>query len=256
MFLGSYVKLLDVFFAAKQAETVSYTVVFNVLLNQLAYCQLESGAIMQGRNWCKHIAVHLWVFPLHSNHKGHSVSACLWFKKEAILISCTYCNAHCSHCYLSFSHDRLLHANTSLYTVVTANRTIPVPLLPLLQTIDLSNELSELQSNLQTAVKQWQQDRPSYPEESSIIDLVQDGAAATLLQLMEQKQLTLSVHKLHIYRRKWRGDIFGLSADADVDVLFYLYARHLAERQEGQGEGMGHLKHKIMQYQLQFIAWN
>ena len=166
------------------------------------------------------------------------------------MISYTYCNAHSSQCYLSFSHDRLLHANTSLYTVATANRTIP--LLPLLQTTDLSNELSELQSNLQTAVKQWQQDRPSYPEESSIIDLVQDGAAATLLQLMEQKQLTLSVHKLHIYRRKWRGDVFGSSDDDDVDVLFYLYARHLAERQEGQGEGMCHLKH--MQYQLQFIA--
>ena len=105
------------------------------------------------------------------------MSACLWFRKEAILISCPYCNAHSSHCYLSFSHDRLLHANTSLYTVATANRTIP--LLPLLQTTDLSNELSELQSNLQTAVKQWQQDRPSYPEESSIIDLVQDGAVAT-----------------------------------------------------------------------------
>ncbi len=35
VFLGSYVKLLDVFYAAKQAETVSYAVVFNVLLNQL-----------------------------------------------------------------------------------------------------------------------------------------------------------------------------------------------------------------------------
>ena len=39
---------------------------------------------------------------------------CLWFRKEAILISCTYCNAHCSQFYLSLSHDRLLHAITSL----------------------------------------------------------------------------------------------------------------------------------------------
>ena len=62
---------------------------------------------------------------------------------------------------------------------------------------------------------------------------------------MEQKQLTLSVHKLHIYRRKWRGDVFGSSDDDDVDVLFYLYARHLAEKQEGQGEGMGHFTHAI-----------
>ena len=40
--LGSYVKLLNVFYTAKQAETVSSAVVFNVLLNQLAYSQHES----------------------------------------------------------------------------------------------------------------------------------------------------------------------------------------------------------------------
>ena len=51
--LGSYVKLLDVFYAAKQAETVSYAVVFNVLLNKLA-CRLhESCATKQGY-CCKH----------------------------------------------------------------------------------------------------------------------------------------------------------------------------------------------------------
>ena len=124
VFLGSYVKLLDVFYAAKLAETVSHAVVFIVLLNQLAYSQHESCAIMQGY-WCKHFAVHLWVLPLHSNHKRHAVSACLWFRKEAIVISYTYCNAHSSHCYFSFSHDRLLHAVTSLYTVAIPNRTIP-----------------------------------------------------------------------------------------------------------------------------------
>ena len=114
VFLGSYVKLLDVFYSAKLAETVSYAAAFSVLLNQSAYSQHESCAIMQA-HWYKHIAVHLWVFSLHSNHKRHAVSACLWFRKEAILISCTYCNAHCSHYYLSFSHDRLLHT-CLLYT--------------------------------------------------------------------------------------------------------------------------------------------
>ena len=48
VFLGSYVKLLDVFYAAKQAETVSYAVVFNVFLNQLAYSQHESCASSVG----------------------------------------------------------------------------------------------------------------------------------------------------------------------------------------------------------------
>ena len=42
-----------------------------------------------------------------------------------------------------------------------------------------------------------------------------------------------------------RGDVFGSSDDDDVDVLFYLYARHLAEKQEGQGEGMGHFTHAL-----------
>ena len=107
--LGPMSNLLrNVFYAAKQAETVSYAVVFNVLLIQLAYSQHESCATMQGY-WYKHNTVHLWVFSLHSNHKGHAVSACLWFRKEAILISCTYCNAHCSQFYLSFSHECLLH---------------------------------------------------------------------------------------------------------------------------------------------------
>ena len=131
--------------------------------------------------------------------------------------------------------------------ITTGLCTVPLSdaIPPSLQTTDLSNELSELQSNLQAAVKQWQQDRPSYPEESSIIDLVQDGAVATLLQLMERKELTHSVHKLHVYRRKWRGDVFGSSDDDDVDVLFYLFARHLAERQEGQGEAFSTQLHTI-----------
>ena len=75
---------------------------------------------------------------------------------------------------------------------------------------------------------------------------------------MEQKQLTLSVHKLHIYRRKWRGDVFGSSDDDDMDVLFYLYARHLAERQEGQGEGMGHLAHalSIVVHCMELVAYS
>ena len=64
-----------------------------------------------------------------------------------------------------------------------------------------------------------------------------------ILQLPEPSggdggELTHSVHKLHVYRLKWRGDVFGSSDDDDVDVLFYLFARHLAERQEGQGEVM------------------
>ena len=74
---------------------------------------------------------HLWAFSLHSNHKGHAVSACLWFRNEAISISCPYCNAHSSHRYLSFSHDCLLHAVTHCHifviqSVVTAKRTIPL----------------------------------------------------------------------------------------------------------------------------------
>ena len=125
---------------------------------------------------------------------------------------------HYSPCYWSYvqlQYDP--QYNTTGLCTVPLQHAIP----PSLQTTDLSNELSELQSNLQAAVKQWQQDRPSYPEESSIIDLVQDGAVATLLQLMERKELTHSVHKLHVYRRKWRGDVFGSSDDDDLDVLFY-----------------------------------
>ena len=78
---------------------------------------------MQGY-WYKHNTVHLWLFSLHSNHEVHAVSACLWLRKKAILISCTYCNALYSQCYLSFSHNCLLHAITSLCTVATTNPTI------------------------------------------------------------------------------------------------------------------------------------
>ena len=52
-----------------------------------SHSQHESCATIQG-HWYKQIAVHLWVFSLHSNNKAHAVSACLWFRKEAILISC------------------------------------------------------------------------------------------------------------------------------------------------------------------------
>ena len=125
-----FVKLLNVFYTAKQAETVSYTVVFNVLLNQLEciynYIVYMKVVLLSKDIVASIITVHLWVFPSHSNHKGHAVSVRLWFRKEAILISCTYCNAHYSHCYLSLSHDHLLHAITSLCTVATTNCTIPL----------------------------------------------------------------------------------------------------------------------------------
>ena len=97
--LGSYVKLLNVFYTAKQAETVSYTVVFNVLLNQLEciynYIVYMKVVLLSKDIVASIITVHLWVFPSHSNCKGHAfslhlnnkahaLSACLWFRKEAI----------------------------------------------------------------------------------------------------------------------------------------------------------------------------
>ena len=57
---------------------------------------------------------HLWAFSLHSNHKGHAVSACLWFRNEAISISCPYCNAHSSHRYC---HSVMIVSSTLSLTV-------------------------------------------------------------------------------------------------------------------------------------------
>ena len=36
-----------------------------------------------------------------------------------------------------------------------------------------------------------------------------------------------------LYRKRWKGDVFGSSEEDDVDVLFSIYSKYLVYRTEG-----------------------
>ena len=64
---------------------------------------------------------------------------------------------------------------------------------------------------------------------------IKELTTSELLSLMESKKLFEAVDKLHYFRRVWRNEAFGQSDEDDLDVLFYMYAHHIAEKQEGPG---------------------
>ena len=104
-------------------------------------------------------------------------------------------------------------------------------------TTDLSSELSEVRQGLLTAVNKWQSERPiTEIETDQDEEFNRDSLISELILMMERKKLYEAVNKLHYFRRKWRNEAFGQSDEDDLDVLFYMYAHYLAERQEGPGQ--------------------
>ena len=95
-----------------------------------------------------------------------------------------------------------------------------------------------MHQGLRTAVTKWQKDPPSKDLElaKDQVPIQQSVAINQLLDLIEKKQFFEVVNELHVYRRIWRGSVFGSTNDHDLPALFYLYARYLAEKQEGPGK--------------------
>lgn len=132
--------------------------------------------------------------------------------------------------HFHFQYLLLLGSYVKLVDLFLAARHTDTP------TIDLSAELSEVRLNLSKAVNKWQMERPVSDIKVDDEDVyIKELTTSELLSLMESKKLFEAVDKLHYFRRVWRNEAFGQSDEDDLDVLFYMYAHHIAEKQEGPG---------------------
>jgi hypothetical protein len=72
-------------------------------------------------------------------------------------------------------------------------------------------------------------------------------AVRALEDSLSQRQCLRAVQLLHSMRKQWkREEVFGTGEDDDVDCLFFIYARYVSDRQEGEYNIISDLsKHKV-----------
>ncbi len=77
-------------------------------------------------------------------------------------------------------------------------------------------------------------DVPPYYEVKQLSTLSE--AVSSLEDSLSQHQYLKAVQILHVARKQWNGekDLGTLEEEDDVDCLFFIYARYLSDRQEGE----------------------
>ena len=110
--------------------------------------------------------------------------------------------------------------------------------------LDLRGELTEMtQGCCEVVLGQGSShatDDHTYLEVSNMADAVR-----LLEDMLSQHQYLKTVRLLHIIRKQWKGEgEFGsMEEEDDVDCLFFIYARYLADQQEGESS-----KHDLLIY--------
>ncbi len=76
-------------------------------------------------------------------------------------------------------------------------------------------------------------DKPPYYEVEQLSSLSE--AVSSLEDSLSQHQYLKAVQILRVARKQWNGEELGaLEEEDDVDCLFFIYARYLSDRQEGE----------------------
>ena len=77
-------------------------------------------------------------------------------------------------------------------------------------------------------------DKPPYYEVEQLSTLSE--AVSSLEDSLSQHQYLKAVQILHVARKQWNGEkeLDMLEEEDDVDCLFFIYARYLSDRQEGE----------------------
>lgn len=101
--------------------------------------------------------------------------------------------------------------------------------------LDLRGELTELIRGCNDAVLSLSRgaspplDDHSYSEVEQLHSMAE--AVSALEDTLGQRQHLKAIQLLHTMRKQWKGeDVLGTQEDDDVDCLFFIYTRYVADR--------------------------
>ena len=109
----------------------------------------------------------------------------------------------------------------------------------LMQVTDICRELTEIKQDCDEAVLSISRGPSPPPGDYSEKEVEQmvgvSDAVRALEDSLAQRQCLRAVQLLHTMRKQWkREEVFGTGEDDDVDCLFFVYARYISDRQEGE----------------------
>lgn len=109
----------------------------------------------------------------------------------------------------------------------------------LFQVADICRELTEIKQDCDEAVLSISRGPSPPPGDYSEKEVEQMVGVPDALRALEdslaQRQCLRAVQLLHTMRKQWkREEVFGTSEEDDVDCLFFIYARYISDRQEGE----------------------
>ena len=103
---------------------------------------------------------------------------------------------------------------------------------------DSRDELTDLIQGCGEALVSLSRGSPPPLDDNSYNEVEQhslNSAVRTLEDLLSQRHYLKAVQLLHTVRKQWKGEeVLGTAEDDDIDCLFFIYARYVADRQEGQ----------------------
>ena len=109
----------------------------------------------------------------------------------------------------------------------------------LIQVTDICRELTEIKQDCDEAVLSISRGPSPPPGDYSEKEVEQMVGVSDAMRALEdslaQRQCLRAVQLLHTMRKQWkREEVFGTGEDDDVDCLFFIYARYISDRQEGE----------------------
>ena len=108
-----------------------------------------------------------------------------------------------------------------------------------IQVADICRELTEIKQDCDEAVLTISRGPSPPPGDFSEKEVEQMVGVPDALRALEdalaQRQCFRAVQLLHTMRKQWkREEVFGSGEEDDVDCLFFIYARYISDRQEGE----------------------
>ncbi|MGH0186687.1 UNVERIFIED_CONTAM: hypothetical protein FKN15_022439 [Acipenser sinensis] len=97
--------------------------------------------------------------------------------------------------------------------------------------LNMSRELSDLKSSLKAASVSVVNEQPSSSTEPAFSS--SEAAVQSVLECLRNKQFSTAIRHIRVCRSVWPNDIFGSSAEDEVQTLLNMYFRHQTLGQTG-----------------------
>eukprot|EP00118_Oscarella_pearsei_P024132 m.300152 g.300152 ORF g.300152 m.300152 type:complete len:214 (+) comp40791_c1_seq19:8488-9129(+) len=154
---------------------------------------------------------------------------------------------HTSHAQESQLCRSLYKLHFQLVTLLTGYRNLHTLLCSAKRDpkfIDLSSDMTEVESSLRSAISSCEWMPLSDPSTPSILSalggsssdpftLTRQAALRSLEEHIKHNECVQAVKLLRMFRRRWKDGLFGILDDDDLDVLLFVYARYKANRRSG-----------------------